>query len=66
MKPTKKQSNLLRNSLQFGSNASLTGRGDKKEKDDTFECVNALSEGQELTISGIFPLNRQKEKELNY
>ena len=66
----KKQSNLLKNILEFNHKARLGAKADKKKKKDTYENLYALYEGREL-VSNIykrryFHWNQYKEKKSEY
>ena len=58
------QSNLLENMVQFNNKSIQKNKEGKDKKMNTFDSVNALYEGQELTLnafkSGIFLLKAKK------
>ena len=64
----KNQSNLLENTLEFNGKTRPTAKEDKK-KNNTFESINSLYDGWELTPnafkSRIFPLKPMQEKGIN-
>ena len=63
-----KQRNILNNTLEFNDKARRKSKADKKWKRDTYESVNALHEGRELTLnafrSRIFPIKPTQGKKL--
>ena len=58
------QSNLLQNLAEFNGKSRPRTIKDKDKKRNTFESVNALYKGRELTLSafkrGIFPIKPTK------
>ena len=60
-----KRSNLLENILEFNNKVRPRSKANKKNKGNTFESINALYEGQELTLnafkSRIFPFKTRHE-----
>ena len=61
-----KQSNLLKNILEFNDKARPKSKADKKEKNHTCKSVNALYESRELTLNAFqsrtFPINPTQGK----
>ena len=62
------QSNLLENMVQFNNKSIQKNKEGKDKKMNTFDSVNALYEGQELTLnafkSGIFLLKAKNSEGL--
>ena len=61
-----KQSNLLNSISKFNDKDRPESKKEKEEKSSTYESVNDLDEGRELTlntfISDIFPLKSKRGK----
>ena len=61
-----KQSNLLNSISKFNDKDRPESKKEKEEKSSTYESVNDLDEGRELTlntfISDIFPLKSKQGK----
>ena len=62
------QTNLLENMVKYNNKSRPKTKEGKDEKRNTFDSVNALCEGRELTLSvfrrGIFPIKEKQEKGL--
>ena len=62
------QINLLENMIKFNNKSRRKPKEVKGKKINNFDSVNAVYEGQELTlnafISGIFPIKEKQEKRL--
>ena len=63
------QTNLLENMVKFNNKSRPRSKEGKDKKRNTFDSVNSLYEGRELTLSafksGIFP-KKHKEKGVHY
>ena len=64
------QSNLLDNMVKFNNKSKPKTKEGKAKKQNTFDSVNALYKGWELTLnafrSGILPIKQHKEKDWKY
>ena len=62
------QTNLLENIMEFNNKSKPKTKEGKDKKRNTFDSVNALYEGQELSVnafrSGIFPIKETKGNRL--
>ena len=62
------QTNLLENIVNFSNKSKPRSKRDKDKKQNTYDSINALYEGQELILnaykSGIFPIKETNGKEL--
>ena len=60
------QANLLENMVKFNNKSRPRSKEDKDKKRNTFDCVNALYEGRELSLnalrSEIFSIKEKKKK----
>ena len=62
------QTNLLENMVKFNNKSRPKTKEGKGKKQNTFDSVNALYEGRELTLntfrSRIFPIKKHKENDV--
>ena len=60
------QANLLENMVKFNNKSRPRSKEDKDKKRNTFDCVNALYEGRELSLnalkSEIFSIKEKEKK----